>query len=175
MTSWWIMSQTPPKSTIAGTFAGAVQITQKFDKPCKMVFSKTYKKTAVSFSNLTERDTFLCSSRWVIDDWLISSLWELSSQGGVEYINMTIQREEFSDKKVSSYRIFWMAILREKREWRIRRFCSLMLKLSGNFSLQSNSRNMQPSLNVWLSWIFDILLFILKNVKKLTKLILIGQ
>ena len=51
----------------------------------------------------------------VIDDWLISSLWELSSQRGVEYINMTIQREEFSDKEGFKLQNLWMAILREKK------------------------------------------------------------
>ena len=109
------MSHAPSKSTFPRTFAGADQIAPKLDKLCKMVFSKTYKKFAVDISNLTERDMFLCSSRWVIDDWLISSLWELSSQRGVEYINMTIQREEFSDKEGFKLQNLWMAILREKK------------------------------------------------------------
>ena len=81
------MSHAPPNSTISRTSAGADEIKPKFNNLCKNVFSKTYKKSAVKFSNLTEQEVFLCSSRWVIDDWLISSLWELSSQRGVEYLS----------------------------------------------------------------------------------------
>ena len=84
-------------------------------------------------------------------------------------LNISIWRfkgRNFLIKKVSSYRIFEWPFFVKKREWRIRRFCSLMLTLSGNFSLQSNSRNMQPSLNFWLGWILNILLFILKKCQK---------
>ena len=94
------MSNASSKSTISQTFAEAVQNLPKLNKWCEMVFSITYKKSAVGFENLSEQEPFLCfepmSHRRVTH---FESLGVFDSALIYIKINLMTQREEFTDNE----------------------------------------------------------------------------